>query len=348
MSSRVKDIIGISELDLVTNHKHNRKKFIEECDNELYFVNSENGIITPIGNFQTLSIEELENLIEEIEYKGKNNNKNINCEFLILDNIDIGSLQSTLKTTDKAMIQVASNFNCLEVPNIYTYPDNGHLVDNAHTDKTQGPAACFGPLAAYLYRTHFIFNEKQTFSGQTKEKQINLLENVNNYFGIPRNGKLYLSGNENEINDIDKISKKIKIGLHNDVRILYGRSEVILQQPYQKIDQCFNSTINMKNYGKTTSKENIINITKSCLRAAYNGVFLSAILRQSEILFLTLIGGGSFNNPINLILDEMMSAYLKWANHPKSKLKKVVLCLYKPEPKINDYISKNIIIKKRE
>lgn len=81
-----------------------------------------------------------------------------------MDNIDIGKLQGLLKTKDKAIVQVASNFNCLEVSSRYSAPNSGNLTEYAHTDSTQEPAASFGPLAAYIYRAHFSL---ENFNGQT-------------------------------------------------------------------------------------------------------------------------------------------------------------------------------------
>merc|ERR1712012_1243380 len=36
-------------------------------------------------------------------------------DLVVRDGVDIGNLQATLRTEDQAMVQIASNFNCLEV-----------------------------------------------------------------------------------------------------------------------------------------------------------------------------------------------------------------------------------------
>lgn len=330
--SRVKEIIGITENELVNTS--DREKYIEDIDGKLYFINGEKKV--PIGDFSIYSIKNLRDKILYIPQsddttshskRGSSNGKR-NCTFTILKNVDIGVLQSTLKTEDKALVQVASNFNCLEVPNRRIYPECGNLVDNADKDDTQGPAACFGPLAAYLYRTHFVFNNRE---GQTFKKQIELLENVERYFGKCVNGKLTLNNNESPITNIDAVVNAIKIGLHTDVSVIYGRDEhgtnYELDEPYQLIDQCFNSTINMNDYDKlSTDKFRIICRTLLC--AAYESVYLSAMIRQRRNLYLTMIGGGAFSNPQDIIIEELIRAHQTWSKHYLSSLENVYLCLY--------------------
>jgi hypothetical protein len=64
------------------------------------------------------------------------------------------------------------------------------------------------------------------------------------------------------------------------------------------------------------------------LRAAYEGAYMSAILQGRKTLLLTLVGGGSFGNPIPIIVNELKRAHKKWADHPMSKLECCKLCLY--------------------
>ena len=43
---------------------------------------------------------------------------------------------------------------------------------------------------------------------------------------------------------------------------------------------------------------------------------------------LTLIGGGVFSNPQEMILEELAKAHAEYAQHPASQLREVRLCLY--------------------
>jgi hypothetical protein len=306
-------ILGITEERLV--QLRDRCNFIEG-DN---FVSIKDGHKTPIGKFLTVDIETMEKNIRNREEV----TNPINIE--IIDGIDIGQLQGTLKTKDRALVQIASNFNCLEVSSVYSYPDCGDLVDGYIADVTQGPAASFGPLAASLYRAHFYKVNKKV--GQTKDNQINLLDEVEGYFGIPTNGKLYLDHLEDDIDDINKVVSKIKVGLHANASVIYsrdGKHTYELDNPYPQIDQVISSTLDLSN---TYNIHNYLVHVRALLRAAYEGAYLVSILRNRKVLYLTMIGGGCFQNPETIILEEIVRAHQKWVR--MSNLERVYLCLYK-------------------
>lgn len=310
--SRVKQIIGIDESDLVKLDSDERLEYISGDS----FVHSGDYHVTPIGQFETIKLVDLKELVD-------NSDTSESIRPLeVKEGVDIGVLQSSLRTEDRAMVQVASNFNCLEVPSRHFLPNRGDLVEGAHTDCTQGPAACFGPLAAYLYRAHF-------YEGG---KQVNLLRHVTDYFGTPVNGKLTLDGSEKPINDCDKVADLVELGLHTNAAIIYGRNEhglnYELDEPYPLVDQIFSASINLSDYGKKTTKDNLININRTLLRAAYESAYLAAIYRKRKVLYLTLVGGGVFKNPISMILQEIVRAHKLYADHPDSKLTQVVLCIY--------------------
>lgn len=335
--SRVKTIVGISEQELVKCK--DRLKYIHVNEyGKLYFENNDK-IQTFIGTFNIVNIGSLKNMVKKVDIN--QNPKRRKCIFEIMDNVDIGKLQGLLKTKDRAIVQVASNFNCLEVPSRYSAPNSGDLTEYAHMDSTQGPAATFGPLAAYIYRTHFSLGN---FSGQTLKNQLDLLDDVQEYLGKSVNGKLTLSGKEKSIKDIDSVVDNIKIGLHCDISVLYARDEFRrhfeLDQPCPIIDQCFNSTINTQDYGAIVLPAYKINkIMQTLLRAAYESVYLSAIVRKRKVVYLTLVGGGVFHNPINMICQEIIRAHNKWANHPGSCIEKVYLCMYNPDRQVNEIFS---------
>jgi len=325
--SRVKDIIGITEQELV--RLNNRSKFIKNN----HFYNIKTHELTPIGNFSTPSIQELCNSTllhgtgPVICFNNKviNNNNPVNVR--VEEFIDIADLQGQLKTADKAMVQVASNFNCLETPNRYITPDNGALIECLYRDCTQGPAATCGPLAASLYRCHFVFEGK----GQNHKTQINLLSDVYKYFSVPINGKITLNGSERIIPKIEQVYDKIRIGLHADCAVLYSRNRTF-DPPYNLIDQVFSSSLNINDYGKHSTNFNQKHMCRTLLRSAYEGIYLSAILRKRKQLYLTLIGGGSFNNDIDIIVQEIKRAHNKYAQY--SLLEKVVICEYNTNAKL--------------
>jgi len=316
---RVKSIIGITEEELVKSDSP--EKFIDR--KALVFINEENNKQYPCGSFQTHTVSELRELVAGLE-----DQKTIECKFEVLEGIDIGAY----RVNDKSMVQVASNFNCLEVPSRSYNIKSGFFVDKLHMDSTQGPAASFGPLAGALYRAHFI-------------PEINLLKNVEQYLGESINGKITLNGNEELIQGdslIDTISDNVMAGIHTGLQVLYNRSGEV-DKPYG-INQIFNASINLNDYGKRTSMNNLIKIMRSTLRATYESAILGAIANKCEYLYLTLVGGGVFGNPLEIILDELGRSYNKWANCKKSTLKCVYLCTYtKSETQKVNVILKKLI-----
>merc|ERR1712061_650091 len=88
------------------------------------------------------------------------------------------------------------------------------------------------------------------------------------------------------------------------------------------------ASVNWADPGRKPSRVQLEHLTRAALRASYDGAYLAAILRERHLLLLTLVGGGAFVNPIDLILEELAAAHNRWAGHPASKLHEVRLCLY--------------------
>ena len=344
--SRVEEIIGITEKELIKLSQEDRQKLIRKKEYKngqpnLYFVNLENNKQIKIGNFTTFSINELLSFMNgELEIL-LNSPKNKNpLRITILTSVDIGQLQATMKTQDRCMVQIASNFNCLEVPTQYSNPQSGNFVENYSRDRTQGPAASFGPLSASIYRAHFCM---PNYMPQTLNTEINLLEELSSCFNVV-NGKLLINSIQlkiiDDLIDFDALQfrdfyKNVKIGLHTECPVLYDRTGK-LKIP-EEVDQVLVSTINYNNY-KTSDYPIIDNISEMLLQAAYEGTYLAAQLRKTKNLYLTLIGGGAFSNHIDYIIKAIQNAHNKYASRCVD-LENVYLCLYDSE---NSYLFKQI------
>jgi len=236
------------------------------------------------------------------------------------------------------MVQIASNFNCLEVGGRSDFPDSGNLVQNYPLDVTQGPAASFGVPAACLLRTHYVFHDAASDPsswGQTKERQVELLGDVRDYFGRCVNGKVTLAGNETALlsEQMDDVVGAIRLGVHADAQVVFGRASrhgnlSLVPEPRPLIDQVLSASVNWRSLGVQPGPEQLESLTRAALRASYDGAYLAAILRKRRLLLLTLVGGGVFGNPHAMILEELASAHVRWANHAASALQEVRLCLY--------------------
>jgi len=240
------------------------------------------------------------------------------------------------------MVQIASNFNCLEVPCRSHVPCTGNLVEGYAKDSTQGPAASFGVPAASLFRAHFPFSAAGTDSctwGQTAERQIELLSDVRDFFGTCVNGKVTLTGGERALSSdaVADVSSAIRVGVHTDAQVVFGRSKhaagqvCLLPAPWAFVDQVLAASVNWGDAGLCPSHAHLERLTRAALRASYDGAYLAAISRKRQVLLLTLVGAGVFGNPKGMVLEELAAAHARWADHPASSLREVRLCLFEKE-----------------
>ncbi len=239
--------------------------------------------IVGLGQFQTLSCTQLIDLCGQMS-------TNYLPQFQIISRrqfqdheyFDTSSLQ--VNASPRTMFQVASNFNCLEVGSHRTNPFNGSYLTRLMSDSTQGPSAAGGAGFGAILRLAYH-----------RQKPINLLENTSLN---PVNGKLDV------IEPLQtSIMMLVKVGLHTDVQATFERNGLNRCTWYSGgplIDQV---------YVSTAIYPSDINATQELLNSAYVGTYLSAIYRQSPRLVLTLVGGGCFCNPIQLIVNAIAYAH---------------------------------------
>ena len=140
------------------------------------------------------------------------------------------------------------------------------------------------------------------------------------------------------------VAEQMRIGLHTDAEVVFDRAErqptsrgvqlgVLPSDARPLVDQVLSASVNLNSPGEVGGpeaerEERLDNLVRAALRAAYQGAYLAAILRERRTLLLTLIGGGVFGNRRDAILQAMAEAHAEWA--PRSKLEHVRLCLYAP------------------
>lgn len=322
--------LGVSEKELLASMR-------EQVFADGAFVHAATGRRWPAGSFERVSVNELGRSVAELPAREPDPAARVGAALKVVDGIDIGRLQATLRTEDRAMVQIASNFNCLENPSRSCEPDYGHLVEGYASDTTQGPAASFGVPAASLLRAHYAFHDLGTPPsewGQSADRQVDLLGGVRRFFGTCVNGKATLSGTEDPLGpgEIDAVAQEIQVGVHVDAPVVFGRCGAVLlqvlQEPFPVVDQVLSASMNWGSPGVRPQQEQLNSLTRAALRAAYEGAYLAAIRRGRRLLLLTLVGGGSFRNPEQMILEELARAHARWAAHPASELEEVRLCLY--------------------
>ncbi len=218
-----------------------------------------------------------------------------------------------------ALIQVASQFNLLEMPNYHITPEHG--VRHYEDDRTQGPACACAAGPATIYRNYFAPVGDQI--GQTKERQIDTLADLRAALpggeGIEmRNG--YALADEDTLRTIraaleacdatalDALRARLRIGLHHDVEVTaFGAP-----RDGHHVSQAYCSALPLS-YNRDSEPELWESFACLVLDAAYETTLLAAVLNAarpggSRKVYLTLVGGGVFGNRREWILDAIRRA----------------------------------------
>jgi len=233
------------------------------------------------------------------------------------NSVDIGALQADPKNVD-AVFQVASNFSALEPIGIDHNPERG--ITGYINDYTQGPFASISAAPGLFYRMYGIFfdsaKEPREWR-QTADHQIELLGGGAHYPWLKKifpitNGYINYADNPDSLNlpFTQKDKDEIRIGYHRDMQVLYGFTENDTQHDItdknQIINQVFTAAVDF-GYLNAGYKKNpvVVQRAKALIDAAYKGTLLAAITNKKKKVFLTLIGGGVFQNNISWIAESI-------------------------------------------
>lgn len=251
-----------------------------------------NFVLEKAGNFETKSIKELkENInltnkekIKSLRFIFRNKKTKENEGFFDTPELQYNAQEGTL-------FQVASNFNCMELGSEFRSAFSGKHITQLMVDQTQGPSAAGGAVYGTMLRI-----------AKHKEKEINLLEDTPLK---PNNGKLYRTSEFPDFN-----SDLIKIGLHTNVGANFCRTDYKFEYNPDniKINQVYTSTCI---YNGRLEKNN--NLAEIVLNKAYEGTYLAGITTNCPKMVLTLIGGGVFHNPMELIIKSIIENHRKYS-----------------------------------
>jgi hypothetical protein len=209
-----------------------------------------------------------------------------------------------------ALFQVASQFNALEMSAPSVTPEDG--VARYEHDHTQGPACAMAAGAATIFRNYFVPVGDQI--GQTAQRQLDglaevgatlsaalgrpvgdLWESRNGYALCTRKGLDLIAGHLHAIGPegADALGGKLRIGIHSDVEVTDGAA-----MPGPLVSQAFCSALPVA-YGRAP-QQHWAAFAQLVLDAAYEATLLQAVLNArrgaSDIVLLTLLGGGVFGN----------------------------------------------------
>ncbi len=209
-----------------------------------------------------------------------------------------------------ALFQVASQFNLLEMVSPDVTPEDG--VTRYQNDHTQGPACAIAAGAATIYRN--CFAPVEGGQGQTATRQLDGLADLgaalSTALKLPvgdlwrmRNG--YALCNQTGLDaiarhlgtltahQIDVLRGKLLIGIHRDVEVTE-----VAGPDRPNVSQAFCSALPVAYTGVPSAHWEPFALL--ILEAAYEATMWAAVLNAqrgvSNVVFLTLLGGGAFGN----------------------------------------------------
>jgi hypothetical protein len=213
-----------------------------------------------------------------------------------------------------SVFQVASQFNLLEMVSPEVTPEDG--VTRYEHDRTQGPACAIAAGAATIYRNYFAPVGRH--EGQTKDRQINGLADLGealsaslnrpvNELWKMQNGYAVCDAGLASINknletaspeQLDILRGKLCIGVHWDVEVTDATGKI---RPM--VSQAFCSALPVA-YTDIPSDQ-WKPFASLILEAAYEATMLAAaqnaLRGSSNVVLLTLLGGGAFGNQADWI-----------------------------------------------
>lgn len=220
------------------------------------------------------------------------------------------------------LFQVASQFNLLEMVSPDVTPEHG--VTRYQYDHTQGPVCAIAAGAATIYRNYFASIDNQ--QGQTTDRQFDGLADLGialssalkchvDDLWTMQNGYALCSNSGLQVitkhlktqtrNQIDNLRSNLQIGLHWDVEVTEASG---LDRPF--VSQSFCSALPVA-YSQVPHAvwETFALLV---LEAAYEATMWAAVLNAqrgaSNVVFLTLLGGGAFGNHDSWILSALHRA----------------------------------------
>ncbi len=247
----------------------------------------------------------LQDIIESFKEELKSNNS-MNNNMIQIKCIqgDIRHLQG-LKENENSLFQIASNFNVLENAHRYDkFIPYQNFLTKYIDDPTQGTFGAVSAGPGTIYRTYI-------------HPKINLLRKYSNWFEVS-NGKLVRTNMKQIPSVMPDYLDQIQVCTHESTQVTHTLDNTekkngdwkFIKQNGPIIHQSFVSTM-------AFSKEDLIpehmkRIVKCLLVSAYMSTFASAFKINAKKIYLTLIGGGVFHNPHDMIIDAIHYAIRFW------------------------------------
>ena len=265
-------VMGISEDAFRKKSLRERREFIEklEADHGLHF-----------GDCELRSIGDLRRENAQAgPFEGEA------CLRLLIDpNVDVKELQAD-QANAGAVFQVASNFNGLESQNVF---NDGNSLNRWAGVRAQGEQASVSAFPGAVYKK-YCHGPYKMLDGLVQENVLQMdpqgvrVENVPGYDGLRQ------------------AYRNINVLVHREVSVTHGGNFENIIARSHTIHQVFTAALNLtRDIGFERGRRD--ECTYLILDAAYEGTLRAAVDLRARKVFLTLVGGGVFRNPLRLVSE---------------------------------------------
>lgn len=313
--SWMKSVFGFSDKELMNNANNNleRSKIIDELlthtiiyDDKSGMLNTPNGLYRA-GWFVTPTVEEIKELVSRLDINpGK-------PEIKIIPRLDVGLAHTQSEPYE--IFQGASQFNALEMISQDNTPYEG--IENYINDRTQGPRTALICAPGTIIRNYWVTKQ---YGGQ-----FNALEKL----GLSHlNGYLVWGTNPREIlNKLNPDSIMIPCMLYTQVNGILISDKIQRYISDKLVHQIYSSAVPINTYRNGGNLDDQYNIATKIITAEYIGVIgMGLILHifdktagrtssNKPKINITLIGGGIFNVPIDIIINSLKTAINTFKNY---------------------------------
>ena len=237
---------------------------------------------------------------------------------------DAGALHAA-PASDGALFQAASQFNMLEMVGPHVTPEDG--IAGYEHDRTQGPACAIACGAGTAVRQYFV--PYGGGLGQTAERQLDGLADMgraldNEAHGFWRMSNGYALANTTGLMALNhrltgmSAAERDALGAQLRVGVQWS-TEVTRENAGHRVAQVYSAALPI---GYATAPTELWEpFARLVLDASYEATLHAARINADATgnrdVFLTLIGGGVFANPLDWILDAIAKAL---AAHNRSGL----------------------------
>ena len=285
-----------------------------------------NGQQWAIGTVSTPTLSELRRRYQERRSApaAGQDHRGLRFSAIEADVIDLHADASNLHAT----FQVASQFNCLEMPSDSYTPAAG--ITGYVNDRTQGPACALCTAPALIYRNYLHSPHGQL---NNLDEMSSALQNDDGRLWTMRNGytlskpqrldelRRAIEGASATVADREQLLGHLKVGVHADIAVTrkdeqghQGRIEESMVVSHVLGSACAVA------YNPGTRADEWEPFARLVLEASYEACVLAALenrdrhdgMAGSKKLFLTLLGGDAFGNPQSWILDAIRRALRKF------------------------------------